>query len=311
MNILKYVILLLGLSICFIACQESSDLKSLKNLKPKNKEEKKTSKKEVDDAPGSPKIFKLPETSEEMNLPSYLREVSGLSFDASANGLIAHDDEVAILYNIDFDKKEIVSKEKIGGSGDFEGIEKVDDKIYLVKSNGEMIAYDITAKESQKFSTGLSSSNNVEGLAEYNGNLLLACKGKPEKESGQDFDKSRAVYSFNLQSMHTAKSPFMLISEDKLKNYATDASSGEKDRLEKFAPSGIAVHPKTNAVYILSNRGRMLLVTNAQAEIQKIYFLDYQIHKHPEGICFDAQNRMYIANEADGGTAVIYRYSNY
>jgi len=148
-------------------------------------------------------------------------------------------------------------------------------------------------------------------LGFYNGNLLIACKGKPEKNSSQDFKNCRAIYSFNLDSKSSTDSPFMLISESMLSSFAGGASSEEKDRMSKFAPSGIAIHPETNLIYILSNKGRMLLVTNGQAVIQKLYFLDYKKHRQPEGICFDAQSRMYISNEGDGDTPLIYQYSNY
>lgn len=317
MNFLTCKVLLLSFSICFIACEQKSDLKSLKNLRPKKNKAQVTNAIEsensakLSDKFGSSKISELPDTKEVMELPNNLEEISGLSFDASANGLIAHDDELAILYNINFEKREIVSKQKIGDIGDYEGVEKVGSEIFLLNSGGEILAYNLNTEQSQKYSTGLNAINNTEGLGFYNGNLLVACKGKPEKESTQDFKDCRSIYSFSLNSKSLSEVPFMLISESMLSSFATGASSGEKDRMSKFAPSGIAIHPETNLIYILSNKGRMLLVTNGQAVIQKLYFLDYKKHRQPEGICFDTQSRMYISNEGDGDIPLIYQYSNY
>ena len=318
MNYLRSIVIIFGISIGLVSCVEpGSDLKKLNNLKPR-KSKSETSVKEKGSEDGlqseisaNSRISRLPKTQEAMSLPNSLREISGLSFDASANGLIAHDDELAILYRINFEEREIVSEERIGSIGDFEGVEMVDDMVYLITSAGEIIAHNTKNKSNENFSTGLNAINNVEGLAYYNGQLLIACKGKPEKETGQSFADCRSIYSFSLQTKTTSKVPYMLLRKDMLSGFLGDLSSSEKARVAKFAPSGIAVHPSSKLLYILSHKGKMLVVTNAQAEIQKIYFLDNTIHRQPEGICFDDQERMYIANESNEGAPVIYRYSNY
>lgn len=315
MNFIKFFILLFGFS--FFACQQGSDLKSLKTLKSKSKKEasvdSKVNSSEVNTEASisSWKISYLGKPSEAMSLSNDLREISGLTFDASANSLIAHDDELAILHHIDFDSREILRKEKIGNIGDYEGVEKVEDEIFLTTSAGEIISYNSETSETQEYSTGLSALNNVEGLGFYNGSLLVACKGKPEKEVNQHFKQCRAIYSFSLSNKDLSDVPFMLIHEVMLTSFVGETSEEDVKRMSKFAPSGIAVHPTSKEIYILSHKGRMLLVCNAQAVVKKLYFLDYDVHRQPEGICFDDQNRMYIANESNEGAPVIYRYTNY
>ena len=68
--------------------------------------------------------------------------------------------------------------------GDYEGIEIVGDKVYVIKSTGTI--YEVTnpgTKEQQrkKFNSFLSKENDVEGLAydKKNNRLLVACKGIP------------------------------------------------------------------------------------------------------------------------------------
>ena len=100
----------------------------------------------------------------------------------------------------------------------------------------------------------------------------------------------------------------MVVSSELLISFLEDKSAEQISRLKEFAPSGIAVHPQTKNLYILSHKGRLLVVMDQQAEIEKIYFLDYNIHRQPEGICFDDQNRLYIGNESNEGAPVIYRY---
>lgn len=128
MKIYRISILLFVFVAGLVACNQKSDLKSLKTFgnKSENKNENENVGKKGDvvgQESGFSRISFLGDTREAMSLPNSLREVSGLSYDASANGLIAHDDELAILYHIDFDKREIKSKEKIGDIGDYEGVE--------------------------------------------------------------------------------------------------------------------------------------------------------------------------------------------
>lgn len=244
-----------------------------------------------------------------MILETDLREISGLTFDASANELIAHNDELGVLYRINFEDDEVVAKEKIGNIGDYEGVEMVGDQIYLINSAGDFISFNQKTAESYERKTALNANNNVEGLAYYEDQLLIACKGKPEFSLGQNYPDCRAIYAYNLKSSALSRVPFMLICKEKLKSFLPNLPQEYVNRLNKFAPSGLAVHPSSHEIYILSHLGKLLVVLNPEAEVQKLFFLSLEEHKQPEGICFDSQNRLYIANEAKNGPAVIHRYT--
>jgi len=43
-------------------------------------------------------------------------------------------------------------------------------------------------------------------------------------------------------------------------------------------------------------------------KIDHIHFLDEKLHTQPEGICFDNQNNLYIADEGQKKKAKIYRF---
>jgi len=252
---------------------------------------------------------KMPAIDQSMQLPNELIEISGLTYDASANVLIGHDDELGILYFIDFDGKRIDSKLKIGDIGDFEGVELVDDKIYLINSQGDVLEHRVGTSGSVKFKTGLNASNNVEGLCYKDGQLLIALKGKPEMSPSQRLSGSRVVYAYSLEEQKLIEEPYLLFPYTKLRSFFNGSISAElENRLKAFAPSGIAIHPETKDFYILSFKGGLMLVCNEQAEIKDIYLLDGKDHRQPEGICFDKQNRLYIANEARKRTPVIHRY---
>jgi len=264
-------------------------------------------------------ITKMPSIDQSMKLPSYLMEISGLTYDASANVLIGHDDELGILYFIDFEGKRIDSKLKIGDIGDYEGVELVGDKIYLINSQGDVLEYVVGEQEvgkhligeqrSRRFKTGFNAANNIEGLCYDEEQLLIALKGKPELLGEQDFSGSRAVYAYSLNDQKIKTDPVMLFSYDKLRSFFKGGISKLLDKkLKAFAPSGIAIHPATQDVYILSFKGGLMLVCDKMGEIKEMYELDGKDHRQPEGICFDEQNRLYIANEGRNNTPIIHRY---
>jgi len=43
-----------------------------------------------------------------------------------------------------------------------------------------------------------------------------------------------------------------------------------KDRVKTFSPSGIAIHPKTQHIYILSSQGKTLLEFTSEKELHAI-----------------------------------------
>ena len=80
------------------------------------------------------------ESMKQWRLPDRLNEISGLAL--TSNGrLFAVGDEVAIIYELDYDRGRIVKRFALGKpvvKGDFEGIAVVDDLIYLTTSAGRV-----------------------------------------------------------------------------------------------------------------------------------------------------------------------------
>ena len=122
--------------------------------------------------------------SAEWRLPKRLKEISGLAM-SDGNRLFAVDDEIAIVYEIDYDNGKLLKAFAFGEPalrGDFEGLALVEDRFYLLTSDG--ILYD--AKEGRdgdhvsynRIDTGLGRQCEFEGLSEdvTPGALLLACK---------------------------------------------------------------------------------------------------------------------------------------
>ncbi len=265
--------------------------------------------------------YQLDKPSSTFTMPNKLTEISGLGLSSDGQYLLAVNDEQGKIFYLDKSTGEVKREEKFDGTGDYEGIEAVGDKIYVAKSNGNILEVAHPGKKDQKtktHKTDLKSVNDVEGLgfdAQIN-YLLLACKGKAGE--GDKFKRQRAVYAFDIKEEKLLKDPFILVDRDEIKKWATDSGNGFTENVaeffepsladDAFAPSAIAIHPLTKQVYILSSIGKILVVLDPDGKILQIAPLDPDLHKQPEGLCFDTDGTLYISNEGKGGKGKIYRF---
>lgn len=247
-------------------------------------------------------------------LKNDLVEISGLSMDASNDKLLAINDEEGIIFYLNYETGQVEKQVKFGKMNDYEGIETVGEKVYVTKSNGTI--YEITdlrrpLQLTETYPTFLKTINDVEGLAydARSNSLLLACKGKAGE--GEAFKKSRAIYTFNLNQKELSPEPFLLIKREAVAAFFNKEKSKNPlaaywqdftiEQLSKaFAPSGIAIHPKTGNLYLLSSSGKMLLILGKNKEILHLVKLDASLMRQPEGICFHPDGRLFISSEGDG-----------
>ncbi len=251
-----------------------------------------------------------------VKLSNKLQEISGLTIDNQY--VYAVNDERGNIYCLDKGSGKILKKIDFGKSGDYEGVELVKDKLYVVKSSGTIYeVFGDSLKQKVKYDTPLKTKNDVEGLA-YDATqniLLLACKANPNLE--QNLTESRAIYAFDLNTMKLQNEPQLIIRQSAIADFLEQQAHEDmmKDdlvafvkRATKFAPSAIALHPKSKNYYILSSVGKLLLILSPNGSIQYIEFLDKNIFKQPEGICFDQDGTLYISSEGAGAKAKIFTF---
>ncbi|MCU0345453.1 MAG: SdiA-regulated domain-containing protein [Saprospiraceae bacterium] len=258
-----------------------------------------------------------------LDLADEIKEISGLSFTADFKTLAAVNDEAGIVFLLDKKSGEIVSRIPFRESGDFEGVEIVGEDAWVVKSNGSLYQIKNFAQQNpvvEKYKSFLNSEHDVEGIAydPIHQRLLLGCKGKGVE--GLDKPLNKAIYAFDLSTKTVSETPAFLLTLPDLQDFLKKSGEDEADKkLErifspedaqmKFSPSGIAIHPKTGEIYITSARGNTLLVLDANGKILHLERLKKSTHAQPEGICFDTDGTLYIANEgADGGAGKIYAF---
>jgi uncharacterized protein YjiK len=267
--------------------------------------------------------YHLDEPMKSLELPSKLKEISGLDIIDQKALLAVVQDEKGNLYLVNKYDGKIETKIDFGKDGDYEGVEIVGNAGYVVNSSGTIYEItDISQERStiNKYNTFLKSINDVEGLAydSKNNCLLLACKGRPAEGEGlDDLRQNKAIYAFDLKTKTLQKKPAFIISlsavQEYLKNSAADDISKKvREQFEpgvkslQFNPSALAFHPQTDLLYILSSAGKTFMILDRSGNIRHLGRLKKKIHTQPEGIAFSSDGTLYISNEGSGNKGKIH-----
>lgn len=248
-------------------------------------------------------------------LPYELNEISGLSLAPNADELLAVTDEIATIFFISKKDGKITKQIAFGDTGDFEGVEFIEGDCFAVKSNGKIYRIKNIGTPKQhieRLETDLKKVDNIEGLG-YDATsrqLFFAAKGQKNGEF------AKKIYFFRLESL--SRQGLILrggvhldIKLADIQNFINNKVKYNKIRSDyegtpsrfEFAPSGVAVQPKTGNVFVLSSINKLLVIFNRKGEIIEIEKLEKSIHRQPEGICFDADGTLYISNEIKDGAA--------
>lgn len=250
------------------------------------------------------------------DMPEDLLEISGLTLSPDGKNLCAVNDEMGIIFFINKENGTVEKRVQFGKEGDYEGIEAVGEKIYIVKSTGTV--YDVQGFEKdtitlKKSKYLLKKENDSEGLGYdlVNNRLLLVCKGAPCLKTNSteiNCSSKRSVYSLNLDDDSFSPKPVFEITLSAIQEFLKENKTAEelllfknyltpKDDIFKFSPSALAIHPFTQEIYILASKGKTFVVLRPDGSIAEVEKLDKKIHVQPEGIAFDEDGTMYISNE--------------
>ena len=257
-------------------------------------------------------------------LPSYLEEISGLSY--YGKGKIACvQDEKANIYVLNLEKEEITKKYNFGNDGDYEDIVVLGKTAYVLRNSGHIYRIENFKKKERKikrYNTPLKEKNDTEGMVydALSNALLIACKGSPSIDKEDRYSGYKAVYKFDLAKEKLIEKPHFLIDLERLDSYIdhnvfTRLSLRVAKRLQliesetSFQPSGIAIHPLYGEIYIISSVGKLLIVLDRRGKVLDVKELDPKIFRQPEGICFSPTGDLYISNEGQGGKGYILKFN--
>jgi len=252
--------------------------------------------------------YDLGKPVEKFKMPKSLEEVSGIAY--YKNGVLeCVQDEKGSLFMYDIQSRQIIRKIKFEKKGDFEDNALSGDTAWVIKSNGQLYRFTVNAGNEAHpilFNTPLKRKNNVEGLCYKpdDHSLLLACKD----EAGIDTKRQgRSVFQFNLSTGELDKNPFLLITND---DFIRELKSFGLDPLDHtpFKPSGVAIHPQSGNIYLISSIGKLLVVFNPRKEIIAMAPLKRSMFQQPEGICFSPEGDLFIASEGDNKDGEIVQF---
>lgn len=251
--------------------------------------------------------YDLSQPADRWMLPAELREISGLSYVPDGQ-LACIQDEKGIFYKLDFEARDI-KKLYFGKKGDYEGVEIVGDSAYVLKSNGNLFAFNYKNEqpEVRKIKTPLTDENNTEGLAydPETKTLLIGCKGKAALKSNHA--KGKAIYAFNLTERTLSADPVFLLKNKELKEvlYSHHLNPYKQNG---FRISGLAVHPVTGKIYVIGTVGKLMMILDRDQKIKSVAPLLPHLFIQPEGICFDPEGVMYISSEGKEGKGYILKF---
>ena len=257
-------------------------------------------------------------------LPKILNEISGQTIiDDSTIACIQ--DENGIIFIYDTKKNSIRQQITFAGDGDYEGICRVKEDLFILRSDGvlyQVIRFASATPSTEEFITGIPADNS-EGLCydSLDNRLLIACKSRiGDDQTNKDL---RAVYAFDLKNKKLNTSPAYEFSVTEMIEFADthNIDLPKKDKKKgggsdlKFKMSCIAVHPITHDLYILSASDHMLFVYSHQpaetgaGKILHVELLDEKTFNKAEGICFYPNSDALITNEAQDKQPTLLRFN--
>lgn len=229
------------------------------------------------------------------DLPAGLSEVSGLAI-ASTGSVFAHNDEEAVVHEIELATGRTLRRFSLGSPparGDFEGIAAESGRVYLITSDGQLLAAPIGPDGArvpfEVHDTGVGAACEIEGLslAPEPGNLLILCKRA--RRGGRE--GRLLIYQWRIGSTAPVRRPWRDIE-------LGEALGGGR---RQFAPSSIEWVPARRQLVVVSARDRMLLVLDETGRILGTRRLEAARHPQPEGLAVTSSDQLAIADEGQRG----------
>ncbi len=235
-------------------------------------------------------------------LPGSLAEISGLALTPDAR-LLAHNDESARVFEIDYRRGIIVKRFRLGDKGvhaDFEGITVAGDKVYMLSSDGRIFEFlegpPDGSVEYTVHDTKLGKECEFEGVAfdPSINSLLMACKnvGTPKLK---DF---LVIYRWKLADSGDSRISELTVPMNQV--------IGTNDWKE-FKPSDITVDPSSgNYVLVSAQQKALVELTPAGAVVSVRPLPDG--HDMAEGLAITKDGILILSDESVRGPAAITLY---
>jgi hypothetical protein len=241
-----------------------------------------------------------------VELPKSLAELSGLAFAADGR-LLGHGDEKAVISQIDLADgapiERVAFTDKRGVlHGDFEDIQVLGDRIFLVTSSGVLFEGRPRAGSSHieavRLGGGLQGVCSVEGMTwdQPSRALLLLCKQVRSKR----WRDQVVILGLSPETGKFEEKPRMTIPEGELER-VTGA--------RHFNGTAMVRHPSTGTYILIASPQHAYAEVDAAGHVLAGGRLDAGRHRQPESLAVAPDLTLLVGDEAAGKTATITGYA--
>ena len=242
---------------------------------------------------------------EVVKLPKKLQEISGLAGWKEEGQLIAIQDEDGLFFIVDANSGDILEEFNFGKDRDYEGVARKGDQIFVLERDGDIHQVEfVPGKQeykSEKVETDFTYRNDTEGICyDERTNSLLIIPKEDQFDAEGDGDYRRGIYAFSLETLSMSTTPAYYIDQFAVGNVVYG-----KNRPYLMKPSGVAVDPLTDDIYVIASVGNILVVIDRDNDVKQIELLKEKVFRQPEGICFDESGNLYISSEGRGGKGTV------
>jgi uncharacterized protein YjiK len=230
-----------------------------------------------------------------------LREISGLTLLADGT-VLAHDDEVAKVYQIDPKAGIVLKQFSLDGAphGDFEAIATAGTDIFLLQSNGNLWKFkdgaDGAVVPYTRYDTRLGHECEFESLAYEpdSSRLLLACKKVGSKSLKGDL----VIFRLSLPISDSSRMTMLAIPLKEVIGI---------NPWKNFEPSDMSIDPATGNYVLIASLQKAFAVITPGGDVVRSEPLPGN-HHQAEGVAVTRDGILIISDEATSKPAAITLY---
>ena len=223
------------------------------------------------------------------------------------NTVYAHNDDYGIVYQVRLDEGEVVRAFALGDptiERDFEGIEVVGERVYLLTRQGRI--YDALIGENKtrvKYNADDTRAGDfceTDGLTlgppadDGSATFLILCKTPKRKTPKEKVSKDRVrIYRWSLHARRPVQTPWLDVAREDLKD----------GKPKNFTPSGLAWSQEYQQLFIISAKAQRYASLRRGGQVLQKSALPKKTHPQAEGITITPAGDLVIADEAQRNNA--------
>ncbi|MEL6140912.1 MAG: SdiA-regulated domain-containing protein, partial [Bacteroidota bacterium] len=154
--------------------------------------------------------------------------------------------------------------------------------------------------DAQKLETPFKQGHDTEAICfDASSNRLLIAPKEAQLGQLKGEKNYKGIYPFSLDDKKMGEAAYA-IDLQVLGNLLY-----QDNKRYTVKPSGMAFHPTSGELYVVSSYGHLLVVLDKNNKLVHVELLDEKLLPQPEGITFLPDHTLVISSEGQGGRGVI------